>query len=829
MRARGLRLCALRAALALLLACGRVSAACDSVNQVETWRWNSFLRFNQKVCTDCGVRQYGSDNVCYDCPIFARQSRYKDAHGTWWCTNSCAQMDRTAEKDVDFSAMTGGASLELAVLYYEYTSEMPSVGRYQVIYAGSADTRRLAVCKACAAHMFVQRVKASQLTYVKHDLLAMGFTTDELNTVDNMKEAARQRFTWTLCRSCPAGSVKGTWFLPDSVREMSNQNALVVPDPQLAIPCKMCSVSEGVPQPDAGVLKCARCETGKYQQSEQVTFLMHVSTSKQNVLDEVLTLVVGVKCQECPAGEEAQINGLSGYRQNAQCRGAEKDCCSKCSLNKFKLSTAGACALVSASHVALRDNNFVEQGGTAQRSCVKGERLVYCTDGECDKLGGWRTCLPCSLDATTYATDTGCKQCLPAQKQHLVDPTNPGKCAECSSCTELVTVASDVKLKDVPSFAHITNTYTVQQVSASCNPLRTRSLTKTTTGVLQVDGEAHWRAPAQATGERLPDHHFLKRTNDTCAKTPCSGRCQARFQYSNGCGNSVSSGSTWVAKNEQTQLVSALVPAQVAEPGTWRVLTEGKCMPCQPCSAGAHNDGCDKQQQYEAGTPQGTCKPCLSACPAGNFLWHSEKEAGCHEPPAHHNATDGSGKFEISADYECKRCPTWVLDGQNLSVVAACGLHAAGDTYEHYNSVSGGELQKTSKPVQPMPRGEELIAGFPRKNFRGFVANLLDYCPSAFFFDPTVPGCDFVNNGGQLSLPGRISVRVGYDAYKPACCQACKSCAGATEKKDMNSWKQCTGNSLVDTQDRCVAKCVLGYWEADKECRRCSSCYDGVL
>jgi hypothetical protein len=128
-----------------------------------------------------------------------------------------------------------------------------------------------------------------------------------------------------------------------------------------------------------------------------------------------------------------------------------------------------------------------------------------------------------------------------------------------------------------------------------------------------------------------------------------------------------------------------------------------------------------------------------------------------------------------------------------------------------------------------MPRGEELIACFPRKNFRGFVDNLLDYCPSAFFFDPTVPGWDFVNNGGQLSLPGRNSVRVGYDAYKPACCQACKSCAGATEKKDMNSWKQCTGNSLEDTQDRCVAKCVLGYWEVDKECKRCSSCYDGVL
>jgi hypothetical protein len=38
-------------------------------------------------------------------------------------------------------------------------------------------------------------------------------------------------------------------------------------------------------------------------------------------------------------------------------------------------------------------------------------------------------------------------------------------------------------------------------------------------------------------------------------------------------------------------------------------------------------------------------------------------------------------------------------------------------------------------------------------------------------------------------------------------------------------------------QDRCVAKCVLGYWEqtvgtnstAEKRCNRCSSCFAGVV
>lgn len=812
MRARGLRLRALRAALALLLACGErgVALTCENENQVQIpyTTYSGRERYDTYKCVECGVGKYGSGGKCHDCPSFMRQRPFKDVHGSLWCTNSCGEMWKTlgVVNDVEFEA-TGRTEAEKTALYL---TPKP-------------------VCKKCTGQTFFQQVAGiGGFGFMQRDLEAMGIPKADLTSVHY---DAPRRFSINLCRSCPPGFVFGKWFVHGDVKTMSGNSAMTVPvDDLLVIPCQTCAVAEGVPQLVDKIWKCTGCPRGQFQLARWETFITHVKMIPgQRFVDELTSLVVGVECQECPAGMEAALSSGKGYWQKFQCRGSLEECCSNCPFNHFKETKAGECTRVIAAHVALKGKNFVEEGGTAQRSCVKGERLFYCADGECGTSSGWRTCLPCSLDATTYATDTGCKQCLPAQKQHLVDPTNPGKCAECSSCTELVTVASDVKLKDVPLFAHITNTYTVQQVSASCNPLRTRSLTKTTTGVLQVDGEAHWRAPAQATGERLPDHHFLKRTNDTCAKTPCSGRCQARFQYSNGCGNSVSSDSTWVAKNEQTQLVSALVPAQVAEPGTWRVLTEGKCMPCQPCSAGSHNDGCDKQQQYEAGTPQGTCKPCLSACPAGNFLWHSEKEAGCHEPPAHHNATDGSDKFEVSADYECKRCPTWVLDGQNLSVVAACGLHAAGDTYEHYNSVSGGELQKTSKPVQPMPRGEELIAGFPRKNFRGFVANLLDYCPSAFFFDPTVPGCDFVNNGGQLSLPGRNSVRVGYDAYKPACCQACKSCAGATEKKDMNSWKQCTGNSLVDTQDRCVAKCVLGYWEADKECRRCSSCYDGVL
>ena len=176
-------------------------------------------------------------------------------------------------------------------------------------------------------------------------------------------------------------------------------------------------------------------------------------------------------------------------------------------------------------------------------------------------------------------------------------------------------------------------------------------------------------------------------------------------------------------------------------------------------------------------------------------------------------------------------------DGQKLSIVAACGLQSADATYDHYSAQTvNNVVQKTAKPVLPMERGEDLLALVPRKNFRGFMDNRLDYCPSGYFFDSTIPGCDFVNNGKELKVHKR-AVIVGYNAYQPACCRTCKNCVGATQKKDMSSWRECTGNSLEDVQDRCVDKCVLGYWEetvgtgaaAEKRCKRCSSCFDGVV
>jgi hypothetical protein len=106
-----------------------------------------------------------------------------------------------------------------------------------------------------------------------------------------------------------------------------------------------------------------------------------------------------------------------------------------------------------------------------------------------------------------------------------------------------------------------------------------------------------------------------------------------------------------------------------------------------------------------------------------------------------------------------------------------------------------------SKDVPPMDPACQKIENVPRENFSCFMTDLVNYCPSGFFFDTTSQDCTFVTPGNQLQIP-QTDVLVGYEEYRPQCCKPCTSCSGATRKKDIDSWQECTGATLEDTQDR---------------------------
>jgi hypothetical protein len=399
-----------------------------------------------------------------------------------------------------------------------------------------------------------------------------------------------------------------------------------------------------------------------YQLVKSETFIAHVELKKQNFADELMTLTVGGSCAHCPAGQQALAaygaDPVAGaFWVGPQCRGSAEQCCSPCPLNQFKEKAEGVCISALANQVVLAGVDFTLSGGLRQRACGVGERLTYCIDAGCDKKVGWRTCLPCSLDETSFEREGGgCAACEPAKYQHLVDKSNRNQCAECGSCDELQVVQSEVQLLTITGFSKAPSEYLVIRKSATCAPLRVRRLEKSN-GALVLAGYAHWRQRSRAQGEPLPAHYYIDRTNGTngtngCRMAQCSGRCQQSFMYSEGCGNSVTPDKTWVQKTgSNPQRLSNVLPADVTDTSQWTVLSQGMCQFCTPCDAGKFNEDCDKQSQYEIGKPEGECKQCKPTCFTGFFLLHPEKDAGCHDPPVHLNSTDNSGKFQTLHDY----------------------------------------------------------------------------------------------------------------------------------------------------------------------------------
>ena len=296
--------------------------------------------------------------------------------------------------------------------------------------------------------------------------------------------------------------------------------------------------------------------------------------------------------------------------------------------------------------------------------------------------------------------------------------------------------------------------------------------------------------------------------------------------YSNGCGEDAAP--VWVRQGTSDPVHLNLSPSSI-DLSTWSVVTEGVCKYCTFCVRGSYNAGCNKGYGGVPGA-QGQCSSCNTQCEPNHFLHHPDKDAGCHDPKKTKQATDGSGNWMTTQNYECRRCPTWVHEHGKIYTVTACGLNT------HYKHASlDGEIKEYNVP--PMPDGEEpyeSTSAPPRKTFRSFYADKKNYCLPGHYFDTQLPGCNLLATGQQFKLPAEYgTVDIGYETYNLGCCAVCKVCASPLEYKDISIWKACTGDTMEDTQNHCMDKCLINYWQdkndTQKTCKRCSSCYDGIL
>jgi len=629
------------------------------------------------------------------------------------------------------------------------------------------------------------------------NIKANGFTDAEVNSVSNV--AGSDRFVWTFCRACPRGFVHDRWHIPDEVRRDTKTNIKVgtwqpeMENTEYMIPCRACSSLEGVPQENV----CTKCKSGEYQTLEEVKFIKHTEAPEwSQAMRQLTTIWTGVACLACPLGYEKIIS------IHFSCRGDVTSCCQPCDINKYKPEAGNQCTGVSGQNVVTkyskdREKFYVKSGGTNADPCGEGEQF--------ENLNGWKTCLPCSLDQRNIATTSGCVPCIPKDEQHHADSTGI-LCTGCTLCQELHVQNSDIDLKKTfRQFQQLSESVMVSQTNAICIQLRKPKLILVN-GAWSIEGEAYWRKSGQATGERLPDFHYLEKNGEKCEKKHCSGLCEnVAFQYADNCGNQVVEDDKWLEKtgDPPVQVKNLVIHVNLID---WTVLTQGICLFCTPCDAGFYNEDCNKPNFYvDGGQPEGKCQECKKECLDLNgihrFMLHSDGEAGCHKPAANKKSSKENNKFETLTDYTCEQCPTWVLERstQNLSVVTVC--RSQKQQYLHYIDVNNGIYSSMSKAVPPMDPACQKIENVPRENFSCFMTDLVNYCPSGFFFDTTSQDCTFVTPGNQLQIP-QTDVLVGYEEYRPQCCKPCTSCSGATRKKDIDIWQECTGATLEDTQDR---------------------------
>ncbi len=143
--------------------------------------------------------------------------------------------------------------------------------------------------------------------------------------------------------------------------------------------------------------------------------------------------------------------------------------------------------------------------------------------------------------------------------------------------------------------------------------------------------------------------------------------CLTHFHYSLGCGQQeVNLDNIWVSKDNAPRVYITL---SAQDKAISLNVTHCTCPLCKTCTKGQYNSMCNVH--ITGNNPVGDCQS-LTECPENVFMHHIEKEAGCH--PAPETQRSRNNLWKINENYICQTCPTWVRQGDSISIVSACGV-----------------------------------------------------------------------------------------------------------------------------------------------------------
>jgi hypothetical protein len=655
----------------------------------------------------------------------------------------------------------------------------------------------------------------------------------------------------TKCLTCPSGFIGARFpedpnsFIPEDVKVATNLvKQQTWPSPSFYVfGCRACSVLNGIPKD--GI--CVPCAATHYQQSSMIT-VEHPTAGSFSVS-------VGIACKQCPAGYEFFNKAVNN--RETPCRSSDaNNCCRPCKENQF--SPGGSqCVNFPEQDVGLDSNNaFAAFGASAHRPCRLGEELIYCRNSECDTRYnkgqvGWRTCKPCALSGTKKQFDgTGCGECKD-EKKELPTQGKPNECTHCSLCYKLEIVPETVTLHVIPpdmldkhnlESRFSAGTYLTEKTTAECK-LLARRLVYDADGTTLYNDE-YRKTIYDSTVYQVPSFHTVIRVLNNCTLKKCSEVCDGIFEYSPGCGPQISNAEDmWVIYGQNKTTLKSVNDQETLKKGLF--VTNGPCRVCKTCEKGYYNDECNV---YRDGVhPQGMCKSCRTKCDAGEYMHHKDGDGRCDFPLSTRQHTDSLWK--VTSNYECRRCPTWVLEKRNdkqfIHTVTACGDRSQ---YEALGFDINNNLAIQTKSIQNWNEQEKdsAILGAQWKKYRSFMKDLQPYCPELYFYDFSVAGCEMdsllLYEKDTYTIPNSIpprNVTVGFRRHNPNCCVLCKEPNPLTDKKGPD-WQQCRGNTTTDVQNSYVKRCGRGYWE-DREsaqemdggnvsvCKKCKTCHEGMI